>query len=307
MSLYGLFQGKGPSGFGYNSTADEVTEGQEIAGKTYLLTGCNAGLGRETLRVLTARGARVVAAARSLDKAKAAAAEVGGDVIPLAAELSEPASVRAAVQTVRDLGLPLDGIIANAGIMALPERTVKHGLELQFLTNHIGHFILVTGVLDQLTDQGRVVILSSAAHKQTYPEGIRLDDLSAARGYTPWGAYGQSKLSNLLFARRLATRLPKPGQTANAIHPGVIATELSRHMSAAVQGVFHTLGPVFALKSIPQGAATQCYVATHRDAAQHSGLYFADCNPAPTSAHGQDDALAAALWEKTEEIVAGMA
>ena len=307
MSLYGLFQGKGPSGFGYNSTADEVTEGQEIAGKTYLLTGCNAGLGRETLRVLTARGARVLAAARSVEKAKATADAVGGDVIPLAAELSEPASVRAAVQTVRDLGLPLDGIIANAGIMALPERIVKHGLELQFLTNHVGHFILVTGLLDQLTDHGRVVILSSSAHNRAYPEGVRLDDLAAERGYTPWGAYGQSKLSNLLFARLLATRLPRPGQTANAVHPGVIPTELSRHLGTFAQGVFRNVGPLFALKTIPQGAATQCYVAAHRDTAQHRGLYFADCNPAPTSAHGRDDALAAAVWAKTEEIAAGLA
>lgn len=303
MSLYGLFQGTGPTGFGYNSTSDQVTEDQDIKGKTFLLTGCNAGLGKDTLRVLTARGARVIATARTEDKAKEAIA--GRDAVPLACELSEPESVRAAVQRVRSLGLPLDGVIANAGVMALPERHVKHNLELQFLTNHIGHFLLVTGLLDQLTDTGRVVMLSSNAHNRTYPEGVRFDDLAAEKDYTPWSAYGQSKLSNLLFARLLSRRL-KPGQTANSVHPGVIATELTRHMGAVTQTLMKSLGPILVLKSIPQGSATQCFLATHRDAAKIRGEYCADCNVATPSAHGQDDALAEALWTKTEEIVAAL-
>ena len=306
MSLYGFFKGSGPNGFGYNSTAEQVTDGLDLKGRTYLLTGCNSGLGEETLRVLTLRGARVIGAARSLDKATAACAAVQGDTIPLACELSEPAHVRAAVETVRRLGIAIDGIIANAGIMALPKRELKLGYELQFFTNHIGHFILVTGLLDQLSDTGRVVMLSSAAHKGTYKEGIRFDDLAAEGGYTAWGAYGQSKLANLLFARHLNTRLRKPGQVANAVHPGVIATNLSRHMNGGVQAVFRGIGPLLVLKSPAEGAATQCLVAAHPSTADVRGAYFADCDVAESSKHGRDDAMAARLWEKSEEIVAGL-
>lgn len=306
MSLFGKFQGVGPSGFGYNSTADEVTAGADLSGRTYLVTGANSGLGLETLRVLSARGARVIAAARTLPKAAGACATVSGDAVPLACELSEPDSVRAAVASARELG-EVHGIIANAGIMALPKREVKHGVELQFLTNHVGHFILVTGLLDCLSDDGRVVVLSSSAHTRAYAEGIRFDDLGGEQGYTGWGAYGQSKLANLLFAKQLATRLPHAGQTANSVHPGVIATNLGRHLNPVVRSVFRAVGPALVLKSVPQGAATQCYAAVHAATATLRGAYLADCNVAQTSRHGQDAGLAVALWEATEALVARLA
>lgn len=308
MSLYGLFQRPGPSGFGYNSSAEDVTAGMDLTGKTYLITGCNSGLGLETARVLALRGARVIGAARSVDKAADSFAELRGGAnahVPLACELSEPESVRKAVATLVADGLVIDAIIANAGIMALPKATVSHGLELQFLTNHIGHHLLVTGLLGQLAKDGRVVMLSSSAHRQAYSEGIRLDDLDAARNYSAWGSYGQSKLANLLFARELAKRLPA-GQTANSVHPGVIATNLGRHMPAFMMALMKTAGGAIALKSIPQGAATQVYVATHPAAATTTGAYWADCNVERASAKGEDDALAAALWAKTEALVAGL-
>lgn len=305
MSLYGSLTAPGLSGFGYASTAQDVLSRLELAGKTYLVTGCNSGLGLETLQALAAAGARVIGAARTEGKAAAACALATGEAIPLACELSEPGSVRAAVQTVRALGGSIDGIIANAGIMALPQRTLQHGYEAQFFTNHIGHTLLITGVLDRLSVDGRVVMVSSNAHTRSYPQGIRLDDLSAAHGYTPWGAYGQSKLANVLFARHLSTRLP-PGQTANSIHPGVIATNIVRRLGSGVQWLWRNVGPVLALKSIPEGTATQCYVAAHPDAANITGQYWKNCNVAVSSDHGQDDALGAALWEKTEAIIAGL-
>lgn len=303
MSRLGLFKGKGPTGFGYNSTSSEVTEGVDLTDKTYLVTGSNSGLGLETMRTLHDRGATVVAAARTVEKAEAAGAGLDR-VIPLACELSEPAAVRAAVDTVRTKGLTLHGIIANAGIMALPKRHVAHGVELQLLTNHFGHFILVTGLLDLLADDGRVVMLSSAGHMSTYSGGIRLDDLGAEKGYGAVRAYGQSKLANLLFARELSRRLPKPGQTANSVHPGVIATNLTRHMSRPLIAVFEALGPALATKSVPQGAATQLYVAASPAAGTTSGEYWADCNVAKSSAHGRDDELARRLWEVTEATAA---
>lgn len=303
MSLVAMLMPKGKSGFGYGSTAEEVVAGLDLTGKNILITGCNSGLGEESARVLAARGARIVGLARTQDKAQAAVARLPNDPIPVACELSEPASVRAAVQAVRATGVPLHAVIANAGIMALPQRQVQYGYELQFFTNHVGHFLLVTGLLDQLADRGRVVVLSSLAHTMAPRGGIRFDDLSAAQRYDRWTNYGQAKLANLLFARGLAARLAGTGKTANAVHPGVIQTNLSRHMSSIENLGFALGGPLFA-KSVPQGAATQCYVAVHPGADGINGEYWADVNTKASSADGADRALAERLWTETEAIVA---
>ncbi len=305
MSFYELIKPKGPSGFGYGSTAEMVTEGLSLEHKTILVTGCNSGLGKEALRVLTMRGARVVGTARTLDKAKAACAGPNAKTVPLACELSDPTSVRACCEAVKQQGIRLDAIICNAGIMALPKLEQRHGIELQFFTNHIGHFILVTGLLDQLADCGRVVMLSSAAHKMAPKEGIQFDNLSGEKSYQSWRAYGQSKFANLLFAKELARRFVDTKKTANAVHPGVINTNLGRH-----SGMFSLLGRIaapLAFKTIPQGAATEVYVAVHPDAASTSGEYFADCNIAKARPDANDAALAKRLWETSEKIVAGLA
>ncbi len=302
MSLYSRIAPRGATGFGYGSTAEQVTEGLDLSGKTYLVTGCNSGLGLETCRVLLMRGARVVGAARTEDKARDALAPFGGETVPVACELSEPDHVRRAVEAVRALELPIDGLICNAGIMALPDRQLHHGVELQLLTNHVGHFLLVTGLLDRLTERGRVVVLSSAGHQLAWAEGVRVDDWAAERGYDKWRNYGQSKLANLLFARELARRL-EGGRTAHAVHPGVIETNLGRHMVLPMK-VGLTLGSALLFKSVPEGAATQTYVATHPDAARVTGEYWADCNVARSSRQGRDPELARRLWEATEALVA---
>ncbi len=303
MSLYALLAGNGPSGFGYGSTAEQVTEGLDLNGAHILITGCNSGLGREAMRVLAMRGATVIGAARSLEKATAACEAVEGSTIPVACELSEPASVRACVQAVKDLGVPLQAIIANAGIMALPKPQQLFGWERQLFVNHIGHFILVTGLLDSLAADGRVVMLSSAAHKGAPKVGIEQDNLGGERGYTPWKSYGQSKIANLLFARELARRFEGTDRVANAVHPGVIATNLGRHMNPVMVAAMSVAKPL-ALKTIPQGAATEVWAAVHPDAAKISGEYLSHCNVAKSSAQGQDMALAAKLWEISEAKVA---
>lgn len=304
MSLWSAIKGKGPSGFGYGSTAEQVTAGLDLSGKTYLLTGVTAGIGQETLRVLTLRGARVIAAARTAERAAAAAEQIGASPVDsVACELSEPSSVRACVDAVQTLGHRLDGVICNAGIMALASLQQSHGVEMQLMTNHVGHFILVTGLLDQLTDEGRVVVVASTAHRRAAEVGIEFDNLSGERNYDPLRAYGQSKLANILFARQLAARLAGTSKTANAIHPGVIRTRLFRHMSPAARIALGVAGPV-ALKTIPQGAATQVYVATHPSCAAISGEYFKDCNVAGTTKNGADMEMAAKLWKATEAIVA---
>jgi WW domain-containing oxidoreductase len=159
-------------------------------------------------------------------------------------------------------------------------------------------------LLDRLTPDGRVVTVSSRAHFRAYPEGVRLDDLSASRGYDASGAYGQSKLCNLLLARELARRLPA-GQTAYSLHPGVIPTNLSRHMNPALAALMRWMGPI-ALKTIPQGAATQCFLATQPGAVSGSGEYWADCNVAEPSERGRDAALALSLYERSLEIAASL-
>lgn len=304
MSLVALLKRKGPSGFGYGSTAEEVTAGLSLAGKNILVTGCNSGLGKETLRVLSMRGARVLGTARTVEKAREACAEVGGALATgFACELSDPASVRACVEAVERDGVRLDAVVCNAGIMALPKLEQFHGVEAQFFTNHIGHFILVTGLLDRLADDGRVVMLSSAAHRGAPRAGIELDNLSGERGYAPWKMYGQSKLANLLFAKELARRFAGTRRTANAVHPGVIATNLGRHMHPIARAVFGLAEPLV-LKSIPQGAATQTYVAVHPAVAGVSGEYFADCNVAKPRSDANDPELARKLWQVSEEIAA---
>ncbi len=220
----------------------------------------------------------------------------------MACELSDPTSVKAAVETIKGLNVKLSAIICNAGIMALPKKEQAHGFELQFFTNHIGHFILVTGLIDSLTGTGRVVMLSSSAHRQAPKVGIEFDNLSGDKGYGPWAAYGQSKLANLLFAKELSRRFKGTGRTALAVHPGVIATNLSRSMNPLANAVFKLAAP-FVLKSPEQGAATQVYAAVHPDAGKLNGEYLADSNVSSPRTDADDPALAARLWSVSEEIV----
>jgi WW domain-containing oxidoreductase len=304
MSLYQLFKVNGPSGFGHGTTAEQVTEAISLAGKTMLVTGCNSGLGLETMRVLALRGAQVVGTARTIKKAREACAMVTGQTVPLACELSDPASVRACVASVEAAGIRLEAMICNAGIMGLPKLERVHGYESQFFTNHIGHFVLVTGLLGQLTETGRVVMLSSTAHTRAKQGGIEFDNLDGAKGYDPWRFYGQSKFANLLFVRELARRLAGTRRTANAVHPGVIRTNLIRH-NPVLNTAAAILSPLL-LKTVAQGAATQVYVATNPGVAKVSGEYFADCNVAVPRADALSAATAKQLWEVSEEIVAAL-
>lgn len=168
--------------FVFSSTAEDVTEGVSLAGKTVAITGCNSGLGEESARVLAKRGAFMIAAARSADKAQTILDKHGIEGATVACELSDPASVRSAAQSIREMGRKIDVILCNAGIMALPERKQAHGVELQFMTNHVGHFMFATGLLDSLSAEGRVVVVSSGAHHMAPEAGIEFDDLGAENG-----------------------------------------------------------------------------------------------------------------------------
>jgi WW domain-containing oxidoreductase len=303
MSLYALFKGNGPSGFGYGTSADDVVSDLDLSGQSILLTGSNSGIGKQTAISLARAGATVLAAARTPEKAERTCEELPGEAVPVVCELSEPESVLGAVETVESHDAPIDAIICNAGIMALPKLERVHGYEKQFFTNHVGHFILVTKLGDKLADDGRVVMVSSEAHKNAPKAGVELDNLDGSQGYSAWKAYGQSKFANLLFAKELARRFEDSGQIANAVHPGVIDTNLTRHMNVVARVGWTALGPLF-LKSEQQGAATQTWAAVHPGAAKHNGEYMKDCNVAEPRKRAEDAALARALWERSEAIVA---
>jgi NAD(P)-dependent dehydrogenase (short-subunit alcohol dehydrogenase family) len=293
------------SPFNARSTAEEVTADLDLAGSTAVITGCNSGLGLESMRALAARGADVIGIARSERKAIAAAREVGAKITPLACDLSDLDSVADCSSQIAALQRPVDILMCNAGIMALPELQQKYGIEMQFLTNHLGHFVLVNRLLETVKQAraGRVVVVSSLAHYTSVPGGINFDNLSGEKGYIPFTFYGQSKLANLLMSNELARRLEGSRATSNAIHPGIIFTPLMRNMG----DLRATLGKVLSWpfsKNVERGAATQCYVATAPGLKGVSGHYFANCNPARKSVHGSNTELASRLWRVSEELAA---
>ena len=225
--------------------------------------------------------------------------------IELTVQLERWDSVAAAAEQVRALGTPIDMLICNAGIMALPQLEQVYGLEKQFVVNHLGHFILVNRLLDQVraAPQGRVVAVSSMGYRWAPAGGIEFDNLSGERGYEPNKMYGQSKLANMLMVLGLAERLAGTTTTANAVHPGVINTNLGRHFEAWKRVAASLIGWTF-MKSVEAGAATTCYVATAPALAGTSGQYFEDCNPVVPQAgkHMDDRELAARLWARSEEL-----
>lgn len=289
-----------PRRLGPRSTASDVTAGLDLRGRTIAITGASSGIGLELARVLASRGAHVLALCRSTERARSVM-EAAPGATSLACDLERPASILGAIDAIRRMDGPLHAFVANAGIMAPPRLELVEGCERQLFTNHVAHHLLVTRLLDRLSEDARVVVLSSSLHTAAPPGGIDFDNLDGSLGYEPWAAYGRSKLANILFARALARRLPSPSQTANAVHPGVAWTGLQRNLAPATRLLFR-LGAAMS-KPIPQAAATPAFVAVHPDAARHNGAYLADCAPIALSGNAIDDGLAERLWSTTEEIV----
>jgi NAD(P)-dependent dehydrogenase (short-subunit alcohol dehydrogenase family) len=312
--------------FGATSTTDDVLAGVNLSGKRILVTGASAGLGVETARALAAHGAQVVGAARDLDKAQAATAAVraqaanGGSLELVQLDLADLASVRACADALVADGRPFDVVICNAGVMATPKGETADGLETQFGTNHLGHFVLVNRIASLLRAGSRVVMLSSAGHRFG---DVNLEDPNFERTeYTPFGAYGRSKTANVLFAVEFDRRHRDAGVRATAVHPGGIATELGRHMTPEVtQSMMDALeaaaksgGPAFEWKTIPQGAATSVWAAIVAPADEVGGRYCEDCHVAEVKdgdelmrggvrPYAIDPERAKALWAKSEEMV----
>eukprot|EP00184_Porphyridium_aerugineum_P001665 CAMPEP_0184694026 /NCGR_PEP_ID=MMETSP0313-20130426/2095_1 /TAXON_ID=2792 /ORGANISM="Porphyridium aerugineum, Strain SAG 1380-2" /LENGTH=337 /DNA_ID=CAMNT_0027152237 /DNA_START=648 /DNA_END=1661 /DNA_ORIENTATION=+ len=315
--LLGYMMGtKGPSGFGSSSTADDVVANWDGAGKVVIVTGANSGLGKECARALASRGAHVILACRSISKAEEAAKDITA-LHPTAKlevkelDLASLTSVRQFSQSFLASKLPLHVLLLNAGMVNSEFALSEDGHELQFATNYLGHFLLVQLLLDKMIETtkqcgapSRIISLSSLMHFFPYSEAehgpIRFDMLDSAQGYDKNKSYGQSKLCSILFARELQRRIPREQIIVAAVHPGAITTELNSK-DPVIRTFLVPFSPV--MKSIPQGSATSCYVATAPDI--KGGEYYADCNIQPSSTHSHNAVIGRKLWEVSEMMVAG--
>ncbi|KAI7996891.1 hypothetical protein LOK49_LG10G01915 [Camellia lanceoleosa] len=286
MDIFLLVTGiPGPSGFGSASTAEQVSDGIDATNLTAIVTGGASGIGLETARVLALRNAHVIIAARNMEAANEAKQLILKDnenarVDVLKLDLCSMKSIRAFVNNFNALNLPLNMLMLSLAlslisshqiskqcrVMFCPYQLSEDGIEMQFATNHLGHFLLTNLLLDKMKDtaratgiEGRIVNLSSVAHLYTYGEGIQFDKINDQDSYSDKKAYGQSKLANILHANELSRRL--------------------------------------------QGAATTCYVALHPKLKGVTGKYFLDCNEWPASKFATDEALAKKLWDFSNKLV----
>lgn len=298
-----------PQGFYFlDSTAEEVTLGVDLSGKLAVVTGCTSGIGFETMRVLAKRGAYVVGTSRSMERADAACLRVRGLTTPVQLDLGDLDSVVQCAESIRSLNTPIDMLICNAGHRGGGnERQLVNGIEKHFAVNHLGHFVLVNRLLERLflADQGRIIMVSSrAAYRDVGDKGIDLDDLSMSNQYSDSLAYGQSKLANALFSLALSDLLRGTRITSNALHPGVINTDIDRNLNPLTRFAFGVLTKLRG-KTIEQGAATTCYVATNDQLGATSGQFFEDFNAvriADSQLHNK--ALAGELMRVSEELTA---
>jgi NAD(P)-dependent dehydrogenase (short-subunit alcohol dehydrogenase family) len=316
---------------GATATTDEVLYGMNLQGKRILVTGVSAGLGIETARSLAAHGGHVLGAARDLKKAEAATAQVrrdaataGGSFDLVALNLASLKSVRECADELLAKGQFFDVVIANAGVMATPFGHTADGFETQLGTNHLGHFVLINRIAPLLRKGSRVINLSSAGHRFS---NIDLDDPNFERtAYEPFVAYGRSKTANILFAVAFDRRHRGRGVRAAAVHPGVIHTELARHMDPSrIEGMIKQMDDQlaaegkkpFAWKTIPQGAATSVWAGVVAPAEEIGGRYCENCHvgeivPEGVTISGVSEGVrgyaldpnnAEALWKKSEEMV----
>jgi NAD(P)-dependent dehydrogenase (short-subunit alcohol dehydrogenase family) len=311
------------TGFGYETTAAEVVERVDLTGKRAVVTGGASGIGVETARALASAGAAVTLAVRDIAKGEQVAEDIrsstdNDEVSVSHLELVDPASIEAFVS---DWDGPLDILVNNAGVMAIQERTVTdRGQEMQFATNHLGHFQLALGLHGALVEAGsaRIVSVSSSGHLRS---PVIFDDLNFSfLEYSPFVAYGQSKTANVLFAVEANRRWADDGITANALMPGGIATPLQRHVLAADPDYMKKATERFEragrqLKTPEQGAATSVVLAASPLVQGVGGRYFEDCNEAPVlherpaagmggvATYALDPGNAWRLWEVSLELI----
>mmetsp|Transcript_11607 Transcript_11607/g.19892 ORF Transcript_11607/g.19892 Transcript_11607/m.19892 type:complete len:343 (+) Transcript_11607:443-1471(+) len=318
-SLTGIFGHmlgtKGPSSYGSSSTAMDVvtTSSWDGTNKVIIITGANTGIGKASAAALASRGAHVIIACRNVGKGELAKTEIieqypGSQIDVKELDLASLSSVRKFSDWFLGSGLPLHVLILNAGVMFCPFTLSEDDHELQFATNHLGHFFLTKLLLNTMIESskpenpGRIVCVSSNSHFLPYsrPIGpIQFDTLDSYATYNRFDAYGQSKLCNILFCRELHRRYSSSNIIATCLHPGSIYTELQRHIPFS--SIFMTLGSLLLFKSVEQGAATSVYCAVAQGVA--GGEYYVDCNIFPSSRYSHDAEMGNRLWELSEDMI----
>ncbi|KAB5586759.1 hypothetical protein PHYPO_G00005250 [Pangasianodon hypophthalmus] len=271
----------------------------KLDGKTVVITGANTGIGKETAIDLAKRGMRVIVACRDMEKADAALKEIievsgNPNVVCKKLDLADSNSIREFAQNINSEEKQLNILINNAGVMACPYGKTADGFEMQIGVNHMGHFLLTFLLIDLLkrSAPARIVTVSSMAHKWGT---INLDDINSEKSYDKSKAYSQSKLANVLFTRCLAKKLQGTGVTTYVLHPGVVQTELWRHLSRPQQAAVWLVKPF--TKTAVQGAQTTIYCAVAPELETESGNYYSDCAPASCSSAAMDDDMAQRLWD----------
>ncbi|XP_057178951.1 retinol dehydrogenase 12, like isoform X1 [Triplophysa rosa] len=270
-----------------------------LDGKTVIITGANTGIGKFTAIDLAKRGARIIMACRDMEKSNGALKEVvessgNQNVFASRLDLADTKSIREFAEKVNTEEKQVNILINNAGVMVCPYGKTADGFEMQIGVNHMGHFLLTHLLLDLIKRSmpARIINVSSMAHQWGT---IDLEDINSEKSYDKKKAYSQSKLANILFTRSLAKRLEGSGVTAYALHPGVVQTELWRHLNKPQQAVMWMVRPF--TKTSVQGAQTTIYCAVAPELETESGKYYSDCAPANCSQAALDDDVAQRLWE----------
>lgn len=276
-----------------------------IDGKVVVITGCNTGIGKETVLDLAKRGAKVYMACRDLKKCDEARFEIikatgNNNIFSRKLDLASLESVREFADKFLKEETRLDILINNAGVMNIPQSKTKEGFEMQFGVNHLAHFLLTNLLLDTIkaSAPSRIVNVSSSAH---YFGRIHKDDLNLDQSFNTWRAYCQSKVANVLFTRELAKRLKGSGVSTNSLHPGAVKTDLQRH-NYILSTVLYPL--YFFFKTPKSGAQTTLAVALDPDLKDVTGKFFSDCKIKVESKEAQKDELADWLWRTSEKLTA---
>eukprot|EP00261_Vitis_vinifera_P040656 XP_019081899.1 PREDICTED: short-chain dehydrogenase TIC 32, chloroplastic isoform X1 [Vitis vinifera] len=309
----------GPSGYGSNSTAEQVTEDCSLPSQlTAIITGATSGIGAETARVMAKRGVRVIIPARDLKKAGEMKERIQkespkAEVIVLEIDLSSFASIKRFCSEFLSLGLPLHILINNAGKFSHKLEFSEDKIEMSFATNYLGHFLLTELLIEKMVEtaaqtgiQGRIINVSSVIHSWVKRDGFRFNQMLNPKkcSYNGTRAYAQSKLANILHAKELARQLKARNArvTINAVHPGIVKTGIIRdHKGFITDSLFFIASKL--LKSTSQGASTTCYVGLSRKTEGVSGKYYADCNECSCSSMANDESEAHNLWRQSRALI----
>ena len=281
-----------------------------MAGKTVLITGANAGIGKATAIDMAKRGARVIMACRDLRRGEAALNDIveetgSKEIVLKQLDLASLTSIRKFAEDINKNEPKLHVLINNAALSYPPVQSkTEDGFELTMGVNYFGTFLLTNLLLDLLkeTAPSRIVVVASSAHHLLTKE-FKLDNMNSEKFYHKWEAYGQSKLACILFTREMPKRLEGNGVTINALHPGVITTEIATNFTHPIVTFFIMIGMRFLSKTPEQGAQTTIHLAVSKELEDVSGLYFSDCELKEPSKHAQNDGVAKKLWEMSSDLV----